>query len=325
MLIVAKFGGSSLADPQALLRAANICREIRGRGRDLVVVVSAMGDTTDELVALAQQISPRPSQREMDALTTTGEQQSAALMAICLESLGIKALSLTGWQAGILTDSSSSGSDIKLICPGRIEEAIARGAVAVVTGYQGFDTKGDITSLGRGGSDISAAALAAAMRADECRIYTDVAGIYTADPRQLPQAVLMEQIDRRDMLALAQAGSQVLHPKAVELAMANGLDMRLLSSLEPGPGSLVCSLKDSRRPNFAGVTRDREKGSLSIAGKAASPRALSALLLMLAKEGLEIEDVWLSPNLISLLPKTEHTGKVLALLHDRVILPQYQS
>lgn len=239
MLIVEKFGGSSLADIERLRRAAEICRSARCREHDVIVVVSAMGDTTDHLVDMAQEISPRPSKRELDALMTTGEQQSAALMAIMLESLGVKAQSLSGWQAGILTGSRHGGSDIRLIAPGRIQEALSRGRVPVVTGFQGFTAQGDVSTLGRGGSDTTAVALAAALHADCCRIYTDVDGVYDRDPRKYPNARRYRRIGYNQMLSMARRGAQVLHDRCVELARDNRIPLEVRSTFTDTPGTIV--------------------------------------------------------------------------------------
>ena len=214
MLVVQKFGGSSLAGPERLRRAANICLDARKRGNDVVLVVSAMGNTTDDLEDIALKISASPPAREMDALMTTGEQQSAALMAIMLESLGTPARSFAGWQAGLFTDRRHGDARISVIAPGRINAALAEGVTPVVSGYQGVSSSGDVTALGRGGSDTTAVALAAALGADKCEIYTDVDGIYTADPRLIKDARKLARIDYRDMLRLARAGSQVLHPRS---------------------------------------------------------------------------------------------------------------
>lgn len=320
MLIVQKFGGSSLADIDRLRRAADICIDARQGENDLVVVVSAMGDETDRLVDMAHMISPRPSPRELDALTTTGEQRSAALMAIMLESLGTKACSLTGWQAGIMTDGESGQGDIRMIAPSRILEALSQQRVAVVTGYQGFCAKGDITSLGRGGSDTTAVALAAALEADRCEIYTDVAGIYTADPRLLGEARYLESIDFRDMLALSSAGSQVLHPRAVELAMANDVELRLLSSFDKVPGSSVRFLKDSRRPPLAGVTRCEEKSTVSLAGREADAAALSRMVLYLAEAGIPVASGAIEQGCVSVTVEPDRLLKALETVHRRMIL-----
>ena len=310
MLIVQKFGGSSLADIERLRRAAEICRQARCREHDVVLVVSAMGDTTDRLVDMAQRISPRPSRRELDALMSTGEQQSAALMAIMLESLGIKAQSLTGWQAG----------DIRMVAPGRIQAALSRGLVPVVAGFQGFSSQGEISTLGRGGSDTTAVALAAALEADSCRIYTDVDGIYTADPRLIGSAVKLERIDFRDMLSLARSGSQVLHSKSVELALANEMDIQLLPAFQEGKGSLVCRMKDSERPVYAGVTRSLERSELSLAGKGADASALSSMVILLSKAGIAVTDGRLSEGCAAVKVAPAQLEDAMVLVHDKMLL-----
>lgn len=320
MLIVQKFGGSSIADGDRLRRAAGICMRQRLNGNEVVVVVSAMGDTTDLLADRARVLGGKPSQREMDALITTGEQQSAALLVMTMESLGIPAVSLAGWQAGIYTDCRYGDSDIRLIAPVRIREALSRGRVPVVTGFQGVCAAGDITSLGRGGSDTTAVALAAALESDCCEIYTDVDGIYTADPRLIPDAVKLDAIDYRDMLALAEAGSQVLHAKSVELAMANSVVIHLLSSFTDAPGSQVRALRDGSRPDFAGITRSRASGEISLAGKAADAAALSRAVLLLAAEGIEVLSGSVGDGRISVLVEEAEQPHAMQLLHREMIL-----
>ena len=320
MLIVQKFGGSSIADGDRLRRAAGICMRQRQNGNEVVVVVSAMGDTTDLLADRARVLGAKPSPREMDALITTGEQQSAALLVMTMESLGMPAVSLAGWQAGIYTDCRYGDSDIRLIAPVRIREALSRGKVPVVTGFQGVCAAGDITSLGRGGSDTTAVALAAALESDCCEIYTDVDGIYTADPRLIQEAVKLDAIDYRDMLALAEAGSQVLHAKSVELAMANSVVIHLLSSFTDAPGSQVRALRDGSRADFAGITRSRTSGEISLAGKAADTAALSRAVLLLAAEGIEVLSGSVGDGRISVLVKEEEQPRAMQLLHREMIL-----
>ena len=320
MLIVQKFGGSSIADGDRLRRAAGICMRQRQNGNEVVVVVSAMGDTTDLLADRARMLGAKPSPREMDALITTGEQQSAALLVMTMESLGIPAVSLAGWQAGIYTDCRYGDSDIRLIAPVRIREALSRGRVPVVTGFQGVCAAGDITSLGRGGSDTTAVALAAALESDCCEIYTDVDGIYTADPRLIPDAVKLDAIDYRDMLALAEAGSQVLHAKSVELAMANSVVIHLLSSFNDAPGSQVRALRDGSRADFAGITRSRTSGEISLAGKAADAAALSRAVLLLAAEGIEVLSGSVGDGRISVLVGEAEQPRAMQLLHREMIL-----
>ncbi len=270
MRIVQKFGGSSLADPARLRRAAGISLEAKRRGNEVVTVVSAPGESTDKLLALVREITPQPSARELDALLATGEQGSAALMAMMLEMLGTAAHSYSGWQAGLVTDENHGEARLLLAAPRRLLEALAAGEIPVVAGFQGITPSGDISTLGRGGSDTSAVALAAALGAERCEIYTDVDGVYTADPRLVDGARLLPAIDSRDMLALARAGSQVLHAESVRLAMAEGQPIRLLSSFSASPGSEVRLLDESERPALAGVTRDGAAHTVTLAGRDAA-------------------------------------------------------
>ena len=269
-------------------------------------------------------MSGRPPLREMDALMTTGEQQCAALLVMTMEEMGLKAVSLTGWQAGILTDCNYGDGDIKLIAPGRIEEELSRGRVPVVTGFQGICGRGDVTTLGRGGSDTTAVALAAALEADRCEIFTDVDGIYTADPRLLKDARLLQAIDFRDMLALSKAGSRVLHSKSVELAMANKVELILLSSFNEGDGTRVTMLRDAERPGFAGITGRRETGIISIGGKKADAGALSQAVMLLAEEGIKVLDGNIAENCFSLSTAPEDFMAAMEHLHREMVLAQYK-
>ena len=320
MLIVQKFGGSSLADSQRLRHVARLCLERRQMEQELVVVVSAMGDTTDILNNRAREMSGRPPLREMDALMTTGEQQCAALLVMSMEELGLKAVSLTGWQAGILTDCSYGNSDIKLIAPGRIEEELSLGRIPVVTGFQGVCPKGDITTLGRGGSDTTAVALASALEAEACEICSDVEGIYTADPRLIPEARKLDAIDFRDMLALAKAGSQVLHPKSVELAMANNVELELLSSFSGKRGTRLRLLRDSERPEFSGITGRAESGRISLGGKGADAAALSKAVILLAEQGISVLSGEISENCLSIVTEKNAFLPAIKLLHREMLL-----
>ena len=288
MLIIQKFGGSSLAGPERLRRAASIISAARREGHAVIAVVSAMGDTTDDLLALAHTLTPDPPPRELDALLGTGEQQSAALLAITLDSICEPARSLSGAQAGIFAAGAHGDGRIALLLPRRLLETLDEGRVAVVCGFQGLDAEGDLITLGRGGSDTSAVAIAAALRADRCEIYTDVDGIYTADPRVLPEARYLSEIDYEDMLRLAEAGSQVLHDRSVRLAMEQGVTVTLRSSFTGGGGSVVRRLEDSERPPYAGLTRNPEAGTLTLVGREAGAEALSRLVLALAEEGLPV-------------------------------------
>ena len=242
MRIVMKFGGSSLADPQRVRNAALRILAARSEGHQVAAVVSAQGDTTDLLLQNAEKILPNARGRELDAYLSAGEQMSAALMAMVLEDLGCPAVSLTGSQAGLQTDGVFGNARVLGLGNSRIEEELEQGRVAVVAGFQGVDEQGNITTLGRGGSDTTAVALAAFLKADLCRIYTDVDGVYDRDPRACPDAVKLERVDYRQMLQMARQGAQVLHDRCVELAMEHGVPIRVLSSFRPGEGTLVTDL-----------------------------------------------------------------------------------
>lgn len=226
-----------MADSQRIRNAAQkVAQQVRW-GNQVVVVVSAQGDTTDEL--LERLITPKPSLRELDAYLASGEQQSAALMTMALQELGIPAVSLTGWQAGLLTDDCHSDARVKGLAHDRIHKELIRGNTVVVTGFQGVNEQGDITTLGRGGSDTTAVALAAFLKADRCMIYTDVDGIYDRDPRKFPDGVRYQTIDYDAMLKLARGGAQVLHDRCVELAKEHRVSIQVLSSFRPGAGTMV--------------------------------------------------------------------------------------
>lgn len=240
MLIVQKYGGSSLAGPERLLAAARRVAELARLGHRVVVVVSAQGDTTDWLAEQIRLVNPNGSTREMDACLSVGEQLSAALMALALESLGIPVLSLTGAQAGIRTDGTYGNAKILDIATDRLVKELDSGNVAVVAGFQGTDPEGNITTLGRGGSDTTAVALAAWMCADKCQIFTDVEGVYDKDPRRFPEAVRFDQISYAHMLRLIGEGAQVLHDRSVLLAREKGIPIEVRSAFTDGPGTLVC-------------------------------------------------------------------------------------
>lgn len=239
MLIVQKYGGSSLADNEKILAAARRAAALARQGANVVMVVSAQADTTDILIQKAQGLCPRACAREMDAFLAAGEQMSAALMAMALEALGQKAISLAGWQAGIRTDDLHGNARILDIQTARIRQELEKGQVVVVAGFQGISPHGDITTLGRGGSDTTAVALAACLQAGLCQIYTDVDGIYDRDPRKFTDAVKFDRIDYDPMLALIREGAQVLHDRSVELAKEHRLVVEVLSAFSDAPGTLV--------------------------------------------------------------------------------------
>lgn len=248
MLIVLKFGGSSLADPQRLLAAARRIQQEHAAGHQVVAVVSAQGDTTDILIEKAALVNPAPSPREMDAYLSTGEQISASLMAMALESLGCPAVSLTGAQAGILTDSVHGNAQALGLRGNRIWQELAANKAVIVAGFQGVNGNGDITTLGRGGSDTTAVALAAFLQADVCRIYTDVDGVYDKDPRKFPDAVRYNTIGYEQMLTMARQGAQVLHDRCVELGMLYRVPIQVLSSFRPGTGTWVTDIPPEDAP-----------------------------------------------------------------------------
>ena len=239
MLIVQKFGGTSLADAQRIRRAAQRAAQFKRAGHGVVVVVSAQGDTTDDLIEKASAITAQPDRREMDAYMACGEQMSAGLMAMALQAMDCPAVSLTGWQMGLRTDNAYANARILGLANDRIARELEAGKVVVVTGFQGVDSEQNITTLGRGGSDTTAVALAAFLQADRCLIYTDVDGVYDKDPRIHPDAVRYERIGYDEMLALARSGAQVLHDRSVELAMEYDVPVVVLSSFRDGPGTLV--------------------------------------------------------------------------------------
>ena len=242
MLIVQKFGGSSLADGGRIRRAASRAIHTAEAGNQVVVVVSAQGDTTDHLICAAAAISAEPSKRELDSFLATGEQMSAGLMAMALEELGHSAVSLTGWQAGLVADDNYGDARVQRLSGDRIQRELGAGKIVVVTGFQGINSAGDIVTLGRGGSDTTAVALAAFLGADKCQIYTDVDGVYDRDPRMFSDAVRFDTIDYDRMLFLARQGAQVLHDRCVELARDHGVKIQVLSSFRPGPGTIVMAL-----------------------------------------------------------------------------------
>ena len=239
MLIIQKYGGTSLADGGRIQAAAKTIADLARQGIQVIVVVSAQGDTTDLMIEKAIQVNTRGSAREMDAYLAAGEQMSAGLMSMAVGALGVPAVSLTGYQAGIETDGVHGNARILRVNTERVQKELDLGNVVVVAGFQGVDPDGDITTLGRGGSDTTAVALAAALKADRCQIFTDVDGIYDRDPRKYPDAIRFSRISYEKMLRLIENGAQVLHDRSVELARDNGLKIQVLSAFAAGPGTIV--------------------------------------------------------------------------------------
>jgi aspartate kinase len=292
-LIVQKYGGSSVADAEGLKRVAKRIAETRRAGHDVVVVVSAMGDTTDELLDLAEKVVPVPSGRELDMLLSAGERISMALLAMAIKSLGLEARSYTGSQAGMITDAQHGAARIVDVTPVRVREALDQGAVAIVAGFQGFNRgSGDITTLGRGGSDTTAVALAAALKADVCEIYTDVDGIFTADPRQVPAARKIDRISSEEMLELAAAGAKVLYIRAVEYARRHGVVIHVRSSFNNNEGTLVInpeSGENVEEPMITGVAADLSEAKITVVGVPDVPGKAAQIFTIVAKTNSNID------------------------------------
>ena len=255
-LIVQKFGGSSVADRDRIFNVAGIATRPFSDGNDVIVVVSAQGDTTDELLAKASEINRNPTTREMDMLLSTGEQISISLLAMAIQSLGFPVVSLTGWQMGLRTDSNHSSARIKSLTNTRIQEELSNRKIVIVAGFQGINKSYDITTLGRGGSDTTAVALAAQLRADLCQIYTDVDGVYTADPRKIKNAKKLDHISYDEMLELATMGAQVLHNRSVELAKRYNVNLEVLSSFSGQPGTIVKENDQMEKMLVRGIAKD---------------------------------------------------------------------
>ena len=288
-LIVQKFGGSSVKDAERIRNVAGIIAETYLQGNDVIVVLSAQGDTTDDLIAKAEEINPRASKREMDMLLATGEQISVALCAMALESMGLPCVSLNAWQVGILSTNVHSDARIKKIEQERIQKELDQHRIVIVTGFQGVDRSGDITTLGRGGSDTSAVALAAAFRADLCQIYTDVDGVYTTDPRIVPNALKLEEITYDEMLELASQGAQVLHNRSVELAKKFKVNLEVVSSLERKPGTKVKEVTKVEKTNIAGIAKDTSIARVALIGLQHNPGVAFQVFDLLSKHSINVD------------------------------------
>lgn len=267
MLIVKKFGGSSVADAEKVRRVAGIIADDYSEGHDVVVVLSAQGDTTDDLIEKAKELNPRPSKREMDVLLSTGEQQSVALMSMALEAMGLPVVSLTGWQVGLETNTTYGSARIVRVSTERIRRELDKRRIVVVAGFQGIDRNDDITTLGRGGSDTTAVAIAAVLHADKCQIYTDVEGVYTADPRKVKGAKKLDEITYDEMLELASLGAQVLMNRSVELAKRYGVIIEVLSSYVRKPGTKVKEVaKKMEEMKISGIAKDNDVARIAVVG-----------------------------------------------------------
>ena len=289
-LIVQKFGGSSVADTARIRNVARIITETYRKGNNVVVVLSAQGDTTDDLIAKAEEINPGASRREMDMLLATGEQISISLCAMAIEALGYPVISLTGWQAGMLTNSAYGSARIKRIRTDRIQTELDARKIVLVAGFQGINKYDDITTLGRGGSDTSAVALAASLHADLCQIYTDVDGVYTADPRSVTGARKLEEITYDEMLELASLGAQVLHNRSVEMAKRYNVNLEVLSSFTGNPGTKVKEVvKNMEKSHVSGVAKDKNVARLALVGLADEPGIAFKIFSLLAKNRINVD------------------------------------
>ncbi|MBM7465330.1 MULTISPECIES: aspartate kinase [Microbacterium] len=299
-LIVQKYGGSSVADAESIKRVAKRIVDTRRAGHDVVVAVSAMGDTTDELLDLANEVAPIPAPRELDMLLSSGERISMALLAMAIHSMGFEARSFTGSQAGMITDSQHGSARIVDVTPVRLREALDEGAIVIVAGFQGFnrDTR-DITTLGRGGSDTTAVALAAALNADVCEIYSDVDGIFTADPRVIPRARKLDHVSSEEMLELAANGAKVLYIRAVEYARRHGVLIHARSTFSSSEGTYVLGegMKNPRategevmeEPIVAGVATDLSQAKITVAGVPDVPGKAAEIFKIVSKAGANVD------------------------------------
>ena len=288
-LIVQKFGGSSVKDRNRIFNVARIVANTHNAGNDVVVVVSAQGDTTDDLITKAAEISHDPSAREMDMLLATGEQISISLLAMALNEIGCHAISLTGWQAGFRTDRAYTKARITRLETERISSELERNRVVVVAGFQGLNKLDDITTLGRGGSDTSAVAIAAALHADRCQIFTDVEGVYTADPRKVRNTRKLQEITFDEMLELASLGAQVLNNRSVELAKKYNVELEVLSSLNPVPGTVVKEVAKMEGMLIKGVAKDTDVAVITILNVPDEPGTSFKIFGLLAQKNINVD------------------------------------
>lgn len=288
-LIVQKFGGTSVANTERLAHVAELVTAQKAAGNDVIVVVSAQGKYTDELIAKAHEITDTPPKRELDFLMVAGEQVSAALLAMFCKKLGYGSVALTGWQAGFLTDSNHGRARIRKINTDRLELELTKGNIVIVTGFQGVNRYDDITTLGRGGSDTSAVAIAAAMHADKCQIFTDVDGIYTADPRIVAKAQKLSSISYDEMLELATLGAQVLHNRSVEMAKKYNVRMEVLSSLQNIPGTIVKEVSKVEKMLIKGIAKDDDVARISVVGVPDTPGIAFKLFSLMAKARINVD------------------------------------
>lgn len=288
-LIVQKFGGTSVKDAERMRNVAQIVTDVYRKGDNVVVVVSAQGDTTDELIEKAAELNDKPSKREIDMLLSSGEQISASLLAMTIEKMGFPVVSLLGWQAGFYTTSDYGNARIKRVDSSRIKKEIDKRNIVIVTGFQGVNRYDDMTTLGRGGSDTSAVAIAASMHADLCQIFTDVDGVYTADPRKIKNAVKLESISYDEMLELATLGAQVLHNRSVEMAKKYNIELEVLSSITRVPGTIVKEENKVEKMLISGVAKDEEIARISIIGVPDKPGLAFKIFSKLSAKNINVD------------------------------------
>lgn len=288
-LIVQKFGGTSVKDAERIFNVANIVTETYAKGNNVIVVVSAQGDTTDDFIEKANEINPGASKREMDVLLSAGEQISMSLLAMAIEKIGYPVVALTGWQAGFLTTSDYSNARIRKINTERVERELDKRNIVIVAGFQGVNRFDDITTLGRGGSDTSAVALAAALHADLCQIYTDVDGVYTADPRKVKNAKKLDEVSFDEMLELASLGAQVLHNRSVEMAKKYSVNMEVVSSLERKPGTKVKEVVKMEKMLIKGVAKDCDVARVAVIGLPDEPGIAFKIFSNLSRKKVNVD------------------------------------
>ena len=290
--VVMKFGGTSVADAERIKAAARRIVGQRESGKRVVAVLSARGQTTDDLIVMAQEVSPDPDPREMDMLLSTGERISCALCAMAINDLGHRAISMTGSQAGIVTDTSHTRARILDVRATRISDALGEGLIVLVAGFQGVSTSRDVTTLGRGGSDTTAVAVAAAIGAEVCEIYTDVAGVFSADPRLVPDARKLPQVSFEEMLEMAASGAKVLQLRSVEYARTHGVRLHCRSSFDPGPGTFVLGENETmEHPLITAVTHSTEEARITLLGVPDRPGAAAAIFTALADAGVNLDTI----------------------------------
>lgn len=291
-IVVQKYGGSSVRNPGKIRKVARRIANSFDKGNQVVAVVSAMGDTTDDLIEMANKINPNPKPREMDLLLSTGEIMSSTLLAMALHAMGYKAVALSGPQAGISTDSSFSRARITGIDPKRLIRELDRGNIVIVAGFQGLNPAEDITTLGRGGSDTTAVALAASLKAKICEIYTDVEGVYTADPRVVPEARKLDEIGYEEMLEMASSGARVMHHRSVELGQVYNMPILVASSMVDNPGTTIHGGKNMENRNkVRGIAHDMDVAKVTLTGVPDRPGIAAAIFLPLAKAGISVDTI----------------------------------